>query len=101
MIKCVKGFFFKISPEDNEIFNKYKWRVVFGRNKSGPYLVADGQWEGKRTVIRFHRIILGNPKGMHIDHIDRNPLNCARENLRIVTASDNMKNRRSWKNIIK
>lgn len=97
MIKFVKGYEFIISPEDEEMFEMFSWRVVRGRNNSGPYLIADATIDNKRTLIRFHRMVCGNPKNLHVDHKDRNPLNCTRENLRAVTPSVNMRNRNSWK----
>jgi hypothetical protein len=52
---------------------------------------------GNRRVrsIKLHRFIMGN--GPHIDHIDGNPLNNQRSNLRFVTHSQNMANRRKFK----
>lgn len=49
---------------------------------------------GKRTIIILHRLIMGNPDGFLIDHIDHDGLNNTTENLRIVTNSENQQNRK-------
>lgn len=42
----------------------------------------------------FHRFILGVSKGEIVDHIDGNPLNNCRSNLRVCTHAQNMRNRK-------
>ncbi|WP_263560509.1 HNH endonuclease signature motif containing protein [Paenibacillus polymyxa] len=44
------------------------------------------------TNVYFHRMLLNPPEGMVIDHIDGNPLNNRRSNLRIVTLAENNRN---------
>ena len=47
--------------------------------------------------VQLHRIIVGEKNiahGMEVDHMDRNPLNNIRSNLRIVSRSTNMRNTR-------
>lgn len=43
----------------------------------------------------LHRILLQPPKGrsVHVDHINRNPLDNRRENLRVCSHKENMRNR--------
>lgn len=49
---------------------------------------------GKKQVY-LHRLILGNLcDGFKVDHINRNPLDCRKENLRIVTDAENSRNTR-------
>ena len=49
-------------------------------------------------VVLFHRIILGEPKGKEVDHINRNVRDNRRCNLRAVNHSDNMFNRKKQTN---
>lgn len=42
--------------------------------------------------MRMHRLIIGAPDGMIVDHINHNRLDNRRQNLRIVTPSENMRN---------
>jgi hypothetical protein len=48
--------------------------------------------KGVTRRIQFHREVMGFPKGMQIDHINRVRSDNRRENLRIVTAKENMQN---------
>lgn len=45
-------------------------------------------------VVLMHREILCAPKGLSVDHIDGNPLNNTRANLRLATYSENGRNQR-------
>lgn len=47
----------------------------------------------KGQQMRMHRLIIDAPKGMLVDHIDRNGLNNLRSNLRLVTVQQNTWNR--------
>lgn len=46
---------------------------------------------GKRTEM-MHRLIMGEPAGMDVDHRDGDGLNNTRENLRVVTRKQNLLN---------
>lgn len=45
-----------------------------------------------RPTVSMHRLISGAPKGMSVDHVNGNGLDNRRENLRVCTHSENMKN---------
>lgn len=85
----------KIIPEiliDDEDFNKvskYTWRIRWdGR--------AHSQIRGKMTLL--HRYILDAPNGFQVDHIDGNPLNNRKVNLRLCTNSQNQMNSKKRSN---
>ena len=71
-----------VDDEDYEYLNQWKWRT----RKCGYtyYAVCKG-------VVFMHREIMYISKGIIIDHKDRNGLNNQRENLKIVTRSENSK----------
>lgn len=47
----------------------------------------------KRTTVLIHRLILDNPEGIEIDHINRDPLDNRKCNLRVATRTQNVQNR--------
>lgn len=51
-------------------------------------------WFGRRKSKLLHRVILGALPGQHVDHINGNPLDNRRSNIRICTREQNMMNRR-------
>lgn len=56
------------------------------------------QCEGGPGIVLLHHCIIGKPLGkLKIDHIDNNPLNNRRDNLRIVTNRENMSNQKKKK----
>jgi hypothetical protein len=48
----------------------------------------------KPKKIALHRAIMGNPKGKVIDHINRNALDNRKQNLRICTIQENLRNQK-------
>lgn len=42
----------------------------------------------------LHRLVMGNPKGMIIDHIDGDTMNNRKSNLRVCTFRENCRNRK-------
>lgn len=46
------------------------------------------------SLVKLHRYIMSAPKGLMVDHINGNTLDNRKNNLRIVTSSENQQNRR-------
>jgi len=47
---------------------------------------------GRGRILRLHRVILGAPPGVEVDHINRNRLDNRRSNLRFATDGENARN---------
>lgn len=67
------------------------------KDKGNAYIMAMlrmGYNNFNRTVLEMplHRFLMGNPKGYDIDHINRNPLDNRKGNLRIATKQLNSMN---------
>ena len=58
-----------------------------GRARTGYAMSGD-----RRDSI--HRLVMGNPKGMQVDHINGDTLDNRKENLRVCTRSQNMQNKK-------
>jgi hypothetical protein len=83
-----------VDDEDVHLFEEFYWtfddRYVKRKQngkRNGPDLPRD-----PAKVFYLHREIMKPGEGMHIDHIDGNPLNNSRSNLRVCTQTDNNKN---------
>ncbi len=92
-----------VDEADYDRLAKHRWGMITGAKTS--YAVRSehipGTSHGCRTFY-MHREVLGLPHGtgheIEADHIDFQGLNNTRANLRTVTRSEQMKNRRPWKN---
>lgn len=77
----------KIDTTDVAEISKHRWQ----KNSVG---YASSKIEGKRVLL--HRMLVNPPDDMQVDHIDGNPLNNCRANLRIVTQAQNAQNKKPW-----
>lgn len=48
--------------------------------------------DGKASILYLHRFIMNAPKGILVDHINRDTLDCRRGNLRFATKAQNIAN---------
>lgn len=90
-------FYFDL--EDYDKIKDYCWYI---KDKShtkhiGTTIREDGN---KKNMMIYNLILLNNNKikGFEVDHIDRNPLNNRKDNLRLVLHKDNIKNYSKPKN---
>jgi len=87
-----KGLFALVDDEDYEVLSRYKWHA--DSNGYGARRAMHPDVPRKEITIYMHRGIMGLCRGdkMVIDHIDRNPRNNQRNNLRICTVAENGRN---------
>lgn len=74
---------------DDIKFIDHKFFVVFS-NKNKTYCLQD--YHGKK----LHRLIMKCPKNLVVDHINHNPLDNRKSNLRICTRGENNQNKKSY-----
>ena len=84
---------FLVSPDDYEEF-VYGYR--FRLNDKG-YAVYSGTKDGLNGKY-LHRIIMGDPEDLVVDHINGDILNNCRDNLRVVSRQENSMNQGINKN---
>jgi len=89
-IELTQGKVALVDDEDFEELNQYKWYAH--KQKNAFYAIRNSKG-ANRTTIHMHRLIMGTPEGMQIDHIDGNGLDNTKSNLRIVTIRQNAQNR--------
>jgi len=80
-----KGNFFIIDNIDYERVSKYYWMMS-----------PNGRWYANidKKSTSLHQFIIGTtPEGLQIDHKNRHPKDCRKENLRFATPSQNNHNK--------
>ena len=89
-IPLTQGKFVLIDNEDYKRVSLYKWQYcLVGKYRDREVAMWRGGEKGKRRTIIMSRYIVNAPKGLVVDHIDGNPLNNKRNNLRICTNQQN------------
>ncbi|MHC4659365.1 MAG: HNH endonuclease signature motif containing protein, partial [Planctomycetota bacterium] len=86
LIPLTQGKFAIVDADDYDRLAKYKWCAT----KNGQTFYACRASRGKK--IFMHREIMKPPKGLQVDHIDRNALNNRKTNLRPCTKAQNNRN---------
>lgn len=92
-IPLTQGKFAIVDDKNYEWLNQWKWHAA----KRGCTFYAErvtSRRLGKQKSISMHREILNVSKGQEADHINHNGLDNRELNLRIVTRTQNMQNRR-------
>ena len=93
---AVGKYAFAIVDDDMyEELRMFKWKAKPNGRGTQVYAVRNHRVpDGRLTTIRMHRVVLGAPWDgvLDIDHINRNPVDNRRINLRLVSRSVNTRN---------
>ncbi len=87
-----------VDDEDFEEMNKIRWfHFQTNGNTYAITKLQDKQTKQRKTKY-MHRLVLGAPSHMQVDHINHNGLDNRKSNLRLCTNKENQRNRRVQKN---
>lgn len=89
-IPLTKGKFALVDDEDYDQLIMLDWCCQSSNN--GHYRAVTRP-DSKKRAIKMHRFILNAPPGLVVDHINGNPLDNRRCNLRLATQLQNTHNR--------
>lgn len=82
-----------IDADDYDLVSQRNWFVMkrgYAHYARANYKKPNGKWS---SGLLMHRLILGAPKGIHVDHINGNGLDNRRANIRLASMSQNLANR--------
>ena len=89
--KTFKGHYTLVDDEDYEWLSQWRWSTTSNGYVRRAGLKCEGSFW--RRHIRMHRQIMGVMSvKTHVDHINHNPLDNRRCNLRVCTAAQNQAN---------
>jgi hypothetical protein len=97
-IPLTRGYAALVDDEDFDRVVAHKWHALVNTRADGSVRVY-GQRSvrnpgGDRTAQMLHRFIMSAPDGVQVDHINGNPLDNRRANMRDCTNAENRRNMR-------
>lgn len=91
-LPLTQGYVAIIDDADHEWLSQWKWHACVSR---GVATARRSEWiNGKKTAIPLSRFIMNAPKGIQVDHENRNTMDNQRHNLRFATNAQNCRNRK-------
>jgi len=93
-----RGYEATIDVADVHLVDAWNWYALVKLRTV--YAVRWAYSGPNRRAVWMHRVIMGDPVGLQIDHIDGEGLNNQRANLRAATGQQNMHNRRVNRNSV-
>ena len=96
-IKLNKGKVSLVDDADYDYLNQFKWKA---NNFNGKFYAVRTFMisKGNQSIVLMHRDIMKPNKGFVIDHVDGDTLNNLKDNLRICTHGENLRNQKINKN---
>ena len=91
--RYVRGRQVMIDEADAPLLDASGWTI-----NSGGYVVRQVSHMGTNHIALLHRIVICAPAHSLVDHIDGDPLNNQRSNLRLASHAENMRNSKTHKN---
>lgn len=87
-----QGYIATIDATDAHLVDGFNWSVFV--RPGAVYAMRTDRTGPCSRAVYMHRVIMGNPSGVEIDHKDCDGLNNRRTNLREATRAQNLQNQR-------
>lgn len=84
-----------VDDEDYPFISQWNWRL-----SDNGYAIRHVSHQGKKYVIRMHRVLAGAPEGAQVDHVNGDRLDNRRANLRLATNRENSCNRNRRRKVL-
>lgn len=84
------GTVVKFDTEDALLVLSHCWHRSGSR--VGSYVATTMVIDGKPATVYMHRLVMNAPKGVQVDHINRDKLDNRKGNLRLATNAENHQN---------
>ena len=95
IIPLTKGFNCIIDVVDLPLAEWRNWSALVCARRQAVYACRVAVTDGKSRMFLLHRVILADPDGLQVDHIDGDGLNCRRANLRLCSHAENQRNKKA------
>ncbi len=97
-IELTQGKFAIVDDDNFEELSQFNWYA--NRKKDNNYFAQrKAIVEGNTKILLMHRVIMGCPDDLQIDHINHDTLDNRKENLRVCSNSSNQMNKRKKRKI--
>jgi hypothetical protein len=92
-IALTQGQYALIDAADLPLVRQHFWRAAWAVKVGSYYAVTKIKLShGRYRSIKMHRLLMGEPPGMEVDHRNRDTLDNRRANLRVCTRAQNKAN---------
>jgi hypothetical protein len=93
-IVCATGHVIIIDTEDAPTLSHFAWRASLFGKEYRPAVKMTCAETGKSKTTLLYRFLLNAPPTVQVDHINGDPMDNRKANLRFCTAAENSRNRK-------
>ena len=93
-VTLTRGYEAVIDAHDVTLVSGENWKADVNLKPNGEIRAVYARQAKAYGALGIHKILMNPPEGYVVDHIDGNPLNNTRANMRLVTTSQNSCNKK-------